>query len=200
MNDTDAAGILYAGLTVWSALFVTGQLGGLSGALTSQGGGRGKKICILGGSGGVGSIAVQIAKAENLHVTASCSANAFELVESLGADEVIDYNALDAVNQLCSNGPYDIILDCAGRGGDYATQIPWKYDQYITLTSPALRNIDTYGLIGGIVKNLFNIIGDNVQSITKQRALVKWAYFLPAPQGIAYLGKLVERNKVICST
>lgn len=65
LNDSDAAAVLYAGLTAWSGLFLSGQLGGLAGAMTSQGGGRGKRVCILGATGGVGSIAVQISKAED---------------------------------------------------------------------------------------------------------------------------------------
>lgn len=68
LDVTEAAATLYAGLTAWSGLFVTGHLGGVTGALTSQGGGRGKKICILGASGSVGNIALQIARAENLQV------------------------------------------------------------------------------------------------------------------------------------
>lgn len=197
LSVSEAAAILYAGLTAWSGLFITGQLGGLSGALTSQGGGRGKKICIMGGSGGVGSMALQIAKAENLYIVVSCSPDAFDMVQALGADQVIDYTAPDAIQQFCTNGPYDIILDCAGKGAEYATQIPWKYDQYITFTSPVLRNIDNYGLAVGLLKNLYKIVENNVQSMTKQRALTKWAYFVPAPQGIHYLQRLVENNKVI---
>lgn len=48
ITDIEAAGILYAGLTAWSGLFITGHMGGVIGALTSSGGGRGKRICILG--------------------------------------------------------------------------------------------------------------------------------------------------------
>lgn len=68
LDVVEAAATLYAGLTAWSGLFVTGHLGGVCGALTSQGGGRGKKICILGASGSVGNIALQIARAENVQV------------------------------------------------------------------------------------------------------------------------------------
>lgn len=71
LDDTDAAAILYAGLTAWSGLFLSGQLGGITGATTSHGGGRGKRVCILGASGGVGSIAVQIAKAEDAEVASN---------------------------------------------------------------------------------------------------------------------------------
>ena len=62
---------MYAGLTAWSGIFVTGLLGGLNGAVTSYGGGglcHDKNVLILGASGGVGSIAAQILKAESAHV------------------------------------------------------------------------------------------------------------------------------------
>lgn len=196
LDTTEAAGILYAGLTAWSGLFITGQLGGISGALTSQGGGSGKRICILGASGGVGSIATQIARAENVEVVASCSADAFSLVQSLGADRVIDYTAPDSNEQLRDNGPYDIILDCAGRGVDYATQVPWKFDQYITFTSPMLRNFDAHGMGIGLFKNIFSLVESNLQTVSKHRGVTKWAFIVPAPQGIEYLRKLVERGRL----
>lgn len=196
MNTTNAASILYAGLTAWSGLFVSGGLGGITGALTSQGGGSGKRICVLGASGGVGSIAVQIAKAENVQVIASCSTNAIPIVEHLGADHIIDYTSSDAIELFAMHGPYDIILDCAGQGTDYAKQMPWKFDQYITFTTPMLKNFDSFGLGVGLFKNAFNLLENNLQSLATHRALVKWAYFLPAPQAIEYLRNLVERKKV----
>lgn len=145
----------------------------------------------------MGSVATQIGKAENLEVVASCSTDAIALVKKLGADHVIDYTAKDAITQFSDYGPYDIILDCAGKGLDYATQIPWKFDQYITFTSPLLKNIDTNGLGIGFFKNIVNILDSNIQTISKYRALSKWAYFVPAPQGIEYLKKQVERNKIV---
>lgn len=150
----------------------------------------------MGATGGVGSIATQIGKAEGLEVVASCSTDAVAMVKNLGADHVIDYTAKDAITQFCDLGPYDIILDCAGKGLDYATQIPWKFDQYITFTSPVLKNVDTNGLGLGFFKNIANLLESNIQSITKHRAFSKWAYFVPAPQGIEYFKKQVERGKI----
>lgn len=187
---------MYAGLTAWSGLFISGGLGGICGALTSQGGGAGKRICVLGAAGGVGSIAVQMAKAENVEVVASCSANAVQLVEELGADHIIDYGSPDAMAEFAAHGPYDIILDCASLGPDYAKQVPWKFDQYITFTTPMLRNIDTFGLGVGLLKNAFNLLENNVHSIVNHRALIKWAYIVPAPHAIEYLKNLVERKQV----
>lgn len=196
LADIEAAGILYAGLTAWAGLFVTGGLGGISGALTSLGGGIGKRICILGASGGVGSIAVQIAKSENVEVIATCSTDALPIVECLGADHVIDYTSPDSNEKLLSLGPYDIIFDCAGKGSDYATQLPWKFGQYITLSSPLLKNFDEHGIGLGLFKNILNLVESNIKTLSSNRALVKWAYFVPAPQGIEYLKNLVDSKKV----
>ncbi|KAJ6617599.1 Reticulon-4-interacting protein 1, mitochondrial [Pseudolycoriella hygida] len=197
LSDLDAAAILYAGLTAWSGLFLSGQLGGLTGAMTSHGGGRGKRVCILGATGGVGSIAVQIAKAEGAEVVATCANDAVSQIEALGVTHVVDYTSPDASNDLIRFGPYDIILDCAGKGSHYAAEIPWRYQHYVTFTSPTLKNMDAMGLVFGAAKNICDLVQENVKSLTTQQGFVKWAYFVPAPHGIEYLINLVNRSKLL---
>ncbi|PNP57557.1 hypothetical protein THARTR1_02555 [Trichoderma harzianum] len=75
----------------------------------------GSKVFINGGSGGVGTIGIQIAKALGCHVTASCSTAKKELCERVGADEIIDYKTGDVVAQLKQNGKiFDHIVDNVG--------------------------------------------------------------------------------------
>jgi NADPH:quinone reductase-like Zn-dependent oxidoreductase len=72
----------------------------------------GHKVLILGASGGVGSYAVQIAKAYGAEVTGVCSAAKADLVRALGADHVLDYAREDFAD---GRQRYDVILDIAGN-------------------------------------------------------------------------------------
>jgi NADPH:quinone reductase-like Zn-dependent oxidoreductase len=72
----------------------------------------GQRVLVIGAGGGVGSYAVQIAKASGAHVTGVCSTAKVDLVRSLGADEVVDYTRDDITE---SGQRYDVVLDIAGN-------------------------------------------------------------------------------------
>jgi NADPH:quinone reductase-like Zn-dependent oxidoreductase len=72
----------------------------------------GQSVLIIGASGGVGTFAVQLAKAFGAEVTGVCRTDAIELVRSIGADQVIDYTREAPVD---GGRRYGLILDTAGR-------------------------------------------------------------------------------------
>jgi NADPH:quinone reductase-like Zn-dependent oxidoreductase len=94
-----AAAVPVAGLTALQGLRDHGNLQ------------RGQRVLIYGAGGGVGTFAVQIAKALGAHVTAFTKKNSLELVRSIGADEVVDYDAQDFTK---GGQRYDLFLDIGG--------------------------------------------------------------------------------------
>jgi NADPH:quinone reductase-like Zn-dependent oxidoreductase len=72
----------------------------------------GQEVLLIGASGGVGTYAVQIAKAFGAHVTGVCSTTKVEMVRSIGADHVIDYTREDFAE---GEERYDLILDIGGN-------------------------------------------------------------------------------------
>jgi NADPH:quinone reductase-like Zn-dependent oxidoreductase len=102
----------------------------------------GQKILINGAGGGVGTIAVQIAKHHGAEVTCVDSAGKLEMLRSIGADHVIDYTRED----FTRNGPrYDLILDVVGR-------------RSVSDLKRALAPNGVYVMVGGSMARTFQVL------------------------------------------
>lgn len=99
ISHVEAASLPLAGITAWEALFTAGCLAPK------------QKVLIHAGSGGVGSLAVQLAKSRGAFVVATTSGRNAAFVKSLGADEVIDYHA-QRFNEAVSD--VDVVFDTIG--------------------------------------------------------------------------------------
>ncbi|WP_017313980.1 zinc-dependent alcohol dehydrogenase family protein [Mastigocladopsis repens] len=105
LSHTEAACFPLAAGTAWDCLVTRGQLQ------------VGESVLIHAGAGGVGSFAIQLAKAMGAYVFTTCSAKNHNLVKKLGADYVIDYIGEDYVEviQRFTNGKgVDLVLDTVG--------------------------------------------------------------------------------------
>jgi NADPH:quinone reductase-like Zn-dependent oxidoreductase len=103
LSFEEAAGIPLVGLTAYQCLYAAGNLQ------------QGQTVLILGASGGVGSIGIQLVKAKSAHAIGVASEKNHPYMKTLGADETIDYkevNISEAVKQIVPEG-VDLIFDCA---------------------------------------------------------------------------------------
>ena len=145
---------------------------------------EGMRVIVNGASGGVGTFAIQIAKALGAHVTAVCSSQNVEQARALGADAVIDYTRADFTR---SGERYDVIFDNAGNRS-------WK----------AMRRVLAEGgvvvLVGGPrSKRLFGPLGHVAR--VKAASLFgggRAVFFVAKPNNddLATLRELIESGRV----
>ncbi len=99
LSHVEAAALPVVGLTAWQALV---DVGGVT---------AGDRVLVHGGGGGVGHVAVQIAKARGAYVVATASGSKREFVEGLGADDVVDHTTVDFAEVVHD---LDLVLDTIG--------------------------------------------------------------------------------------
>ncbi|MCX4988331.1 MULTISPECIES: NAD(P)-dependent alcohol dehydrogenase [unclassified Streptomyces] len=146
----------------------------------------GLRVLVNGASGGVGTFAVQIAKAYGAEVTGVCSARNADLVRSLGADRVIDYAAVDFTRE---GRRYDVVFDLVGN-------------RSLTAFRRALTPTGTLVLSGGGVSeggSLFGPMGLLLRGPALSRFVGHRILTFSATQSgenLATLRELVESGKV----
>lgn len=192
LSHVEAASIPYVASTALSALV---NAGGLCRDSASN-----KRVLITGGSGGVGTFAIQLLKAWGAHVTVTCSQNAEGLVRGLGADEVVDYTAEDAAEQLEMMEKFDVVLD--NVGGDAEQSVmgllkTWSGAKYVTLVSPLLLSTDSMGLLDGAVHAGLTLHGKAVQNILSGGVFYRWGFYAPDGPALDEVTRLVDAGKIL---
>jgi len=141
----------------------------------------GQKVLINGASGGVGTFAVQIAKAFGAEVTAVCSTRNLEMVRSLGADHVIDYK----VEDFTQNGQqYDLIMAVNGYH---------PLSDYLHALNPE----GTYVVTGGSMLQLIQA-GSNRKKVSKtgsQKIFI--ASLVQSQKDLNLIKELLESGKIV---
>jgi NADPH:quinone reductase-like Zn-dependent oxidoreductase len=175
-----------------------------------------QKTLIIGAAGGVGTFAVQLAKAFGAVVTGVCSTSKAELVRTIGADEVIDYTREDFTD---GTRQFDLILDTAGRrplshlrraltphgtlvivGGEGGGR--WLGGFQRQLLAPVRSRFTEQKLLGLVSK-------ERQQDLLTLKALIEEGKLTPvidrtfplgeAPQAIRYLEQGHARGKIVLS-
>lgn len=109
LSHVEAAALPLAGLTAWQALVDVAEVQ------------AGQRVLVHAAGGGVGHLAVQIAKAKGAFVIGTASGEKHEFVRSLGADEVVDYRQADFAEVVAATvGEVDIVVDPVG--GEYTAR------------------------------------------------------------------------------
>jgi NADPH:quinone reductase-like Zn-dependent oxidoreductase len=168
LSFAQAAAVPMAGLTALQALRDKGKLQ------------RGQQVLIHGAGGGVGTFAVQIAKALGAEVTAVCGTRNVARVQALGADHVIDYTKEDFAKL---GRQYDLILGVNGSRalGDY---------------KGALKPNGTYVMVGGSTKQMFEaLLLGPLYSLGGSRKLGNLLAHV-SQDDLLFLKALIEEGKV----
>jgi NADPH:quinone reductase-like Zn-dependent oxidoreductase len=168
-----AAAVPIAGLTALQGLRDHGQVQ------------PGQKVLVNGASGGVGTFAVQIAKALGAEVTGVCCTRNVDLVRSLGADHVVDYEQED----FTRNGErYDLFLDVAGSRSWSECKRVLKPDSTFVLVGAQRGGNRLLGPLGHVIK----------VRLASLRASQKVAFFIAklTREDLLVMRELVEAGKV----
>lgn len=198
LTHQQAASIPFVALTGYSAISTFGGL--------NKDNCQNRQVLVLGGSGGVGTFAVQLLKYWGAHVTTTCSEEKSEWLENtLFVDQAIDYRDMDMMRSL--EGRFSFVLDCGDyestskehreiveNGTRYLRQ--GSQSVYVTLSPPILRNTDRHGLIVGGAETAIAAVVDTVGSLRNLNS-ARWAVYLPNKPALDYLTDLYEDGALL---
>lgn len=166
ISHVEAASVPVAGGTAWAALIDRAKIK------------IGETVLIHGGAGGVGSYAVQIAKATGAYVYTTCGSYDFGLVKSIGADRAIDYrneNFIDIIMQETGGEGVDVTFTTVG--GDVLARS-------LAVTKPLCRAVTVTGIQG------------DLNAATFKNITVHFVHLENARPKLEMMKKLIERGQI----
>jgi alcohol dehydrogenase len=187
LTHVEAAAVPLAGLTAWQALF---EIGGLR-----VGAGAGQKVLIHGGSGGVGSFAIQLARHAGATVATTVGARNAELARSLGADIVIDYKTQRFEDVVSGQ---DLVFDTQAGDIQHRSFAVLKRGGVLVSIAgkPDGRLVREFGL-NPLLGVLLDFLNRKTLRLAKRHG-VRYEYLFMHPSGeqLAQIGRLLEEGSV----
>ncbi len=175
VSHEEAAGIPMVALTAWESLVEKAHLRG------------GQRVLIQAGSGGVGNVAIQLAKHLGAWVATTCSERNFELVRSLGADQPIDYRTQPFEEVLSE---LDVAIDASGIDTESRTlRVLRSGGTLIMLNSGIPENVARHGPYLGLAGAVTDSARFAIGTFLTRR--VKVSHVLRRSDGVT-LGKITE--------
>jgi reticulon-4-interacting protein 1, mitochondrial len=187
LDFEQAAALPYTFFTAWAAL---SKDGGLTRDNASS-----KRIFVQGGAGGVGSMAIQIAKYLGAEVIASCGPDQKALVQSLGADTAYDFTSEDFA---ASVRDVDIALCTASIAEEEKMLSILKTGagaRYVTVIHPTLQMTDELGLLKGFMGAKKRLKAKN-KALSAQGKSIGWTIFKADTPAVALFREMVSGGHV----
>lgn len=184
MDLTESSAVPLVGLTAYQALFDRLDLQ------------KGQKIFINAGSGGVGSMAIQLAKQKGAYVATTVSPRNQELVKKLGADEIIDYHSQD-FSKVLQN--YDAVFDTHGKGDTAkAIDILKPHGKLVTIAGIPDVDFAKERNLNFFRKVMFRLASSSISKKAKAKE-VSYYFFLMEPDGrqLKKLTDLIENQQLV---
>lgn len=183
LTMAEAASIPLVGLTAWQALVEVGKVK------------PGQKVFIQAGSGGVGTFAIQLAKHLGATVATTTSAKNAELVRSLGADVVIDYNTQDIEKVLSG---YDLVLNSQDpKTLDKSLRVLKSGGQLISISGPPDPAFAREAGLNLFLKLVMRLLSRGVRKKAK-RLGIRYSFLFMRAQGqqLSEITSLIEAGVI----
>lgn len=183
LSMEEAASIPLVALTVWQALVEKANLQ------------KGQEVFIQAGSGGVGTIAIQLAKHLGASVATTASEKSFDLLRTLGADVLIDYKTQD-FEQVLKN--YDVVLNSQDKKTlEKSLRIVKPNGKVISISGPPTPEFAKAINAPWFVKIILTLISSGIRKAAKKRNIGYSFLFMRAEgKQLAEITKLIEAGKI----